>query len=101
MDTPEKQSQHRVFDLALKFLDTNSEADDSFLQVETFDPHEPFFTHSKYEDLYPHDYAGLLFDWPAYSRVTEPPKQAKECPRGSAAPEAIPRVVCPYWGTTI
>ena len=77
MDTPEKQSQHRVFDLALEFLDTNSGVDDWFLQVETFDPHEPFFTHSKYEDLYPHDYAGLLFDWPAYSRVTEPPKQVE------------------------
>ena len=77
MDTPEKQSQHRVFDLALEFLDTNSEVDDWFLQVETFDPHEPFFTHSKHEDLYPHDYAGLLFDWPAYSRISESPQQVE------------------------
>ena len=32
---------------------TNHEEDNWFLQIETFDPHEPFFTQQKYKELYP------------------------------------------------
>ena len=39
--------------------------------METFDPHEPFFTQKKYKDLYPHEYNGKLFDWPSYRQVEE------------------------------
>ncbi|MEM7535157.1 MAG: sulfatase-like hydrolase/transferase, partial [Chloroflexota bacterium] len=46
-------------------------------QIETFDPHEPFFSHQKHKDHYPHDYDGPHFDWPNYGRVTEPPEQVK------------------------
>lgn len=53
------------------------EQDNWFLQIETFDPHEPFFTQQQYKDLYPHEYNGPHFDWPAYRRVEETPEQAQ------------------------
>ena len=47
------------------------------MQIETFDPHEPFFSHQQYKDLYPHDYDGPHFDWPDYKRVVETDGQVR------------------------
>ena len=69
------QPQTRTFDAGLEFIRTNARADKWFIQIETFDPHEPFFTQSHYKDLYPHDYAGPQFDWPVYGPVTEGPRE--------------------------
>jgi arylsulfatase A-like enzyme len=77
MPTAEDQPQARTFDLGLQFMQANHQADRWFLQIETFDPHEPFFTHQKYKDLYPHDYEGPQFDWPSYGPVTEAPSQVE------------------------
>ena len=74
LPTEAEQPQTRTFDAGLHFLQTNHEADNWFLQIETFDPHEPFFTHQHYKDRYPHDYTGPEFDWPDYERVTQPPE---------------------------
>ena len=52
----------------LEFIRSNAQADNWFLQIETFDPHEPFFTQAQYKDLYPHEYGGPHFDWPPYAR---------------------------------
>ena len=71
MPSPQEQSQTIVFDLGLEFIETNINADNWFLQIETFDPHEPYFTHEEYKNLYPHKYDGLHFDWPPYARVTQ------------------------------
>ncbi|WP_067839077.1 sulfatase [Amphibacillus sediminis] len=43
---------YRTFDAGLEFLQTNVDADDWFLQIESFDPHEPFFVPKKYLDMY-------------------------------------------------
>lgn len=75
MDTVEKHPQTQVFDLALEFIGTNKGQKDWFLQIEAFDPHEPFFTHEKYKKLYPHGYNGPHFDWPNYKRVDETREQ--------------------------
>jgi len=77
MPTPEAQPQPRTFSLGLEFIQTNHQADNWFLQIETFDPHEPFFTHQKYKELYPHHYNGPHFDWPPYARIIEPPEQVQ------------------------
>ncbi|MDP6506467.1 MAG: sulfatase, partial [Planctomycetota bacterium] len=77
MQKEENLPQVRTFSQGLEFMDTNSEEDNWFLQIETFDPHEPFYTIQKYKDLYPHDYDGPHFDWPRYSRVTETPEQVQ------------------------
>lgn len=55
----------------LEFIDRNRAADNWFLHIECFDPHEPFYVPQKYRDLYPHDYDGPHFDWPPYRRVQE------------------------------
>ena len=77
MRSPEEQSQAVTFDLGLEFLRTNARADDWFLQIETFDPHEPYFSHEAYKQLYPHGYEGPHFDWPPYRRVKETPEQVE------------------------
>ena len=45
-----RKPQHKTFDLGLEFIRTNHEEDNWFLQIETFDPHEPFFTQQHYKD---------------------------------------------------
>jgi arylsulfatase A-like enzyme len=63
--------QATTFALAEEFLETNAEADDWFLHIETFDPHEPFFSHPEYREMYRDEYSGVHWDWPPYTRVTE------------------------------
>lgn len=67
--------QAQTFSRGLEFIEANHDQDNWFLQLETFDPHEPFFAPQKYKDLYPHDYAGPHFDWPPYRQVEETPEQ--------------------------
>lgn len=71
MKTEAEHSQTKTFDAGIEFIRRNSNQDNWFLQVETFDPHEPFFSHERYKKLYPHGYKGPLFDWPKYQKVTE------------------------------
>lgn len=67
----ELQPQHRTFSLGIDFIERNKDADRWFLQIETFDPHEPFFTQKEFQELYPHEYDGPPFDWPPYREVRE------------------------------
>jgi len=79
MQDEEDQPQAGTFSQGLEFIETNKDADNWFLQIETFDPHEPFFSNQKYKDLYPHDYDGPEFTWPVYGDVTEPRDQVEHC----------------------
>jgi arylsulfatase A-like enzyme len=63
--------QARTFSKGLEFIRQNYREQDWFLQIETFDPHEPFHTPQNYKDLYPHSYQGKHFDWPPYARVDQ------------------------------
>lgn len=74
MGSEDLQPQSKTFRKGLEFIEKNANEDNWFLQIETFDPHEPFFTQQKYKDYYPHEYHGPLFDWPDYKRVTEDPE---------------------------
>ncbi|TVQ41186.1 MAG: sulfatase [Spirochaetaceae bacterium] len=58
----------------IAFIDKNAEADNWLLQIETFDPHEPFFLPEEYQKDVNDGYQGKHFDWPPYTRVTEPPE---------------------------
>ena len=71
MTREEDQPQAKTFQLGLEFIEANRQEDNWFLQIETFDPHEPFFTQQHYKDLYPHDYDGPQYDWPRYGAVRE------------------------------
>lgn len=66
-----KMPQAVTFNAGLDFIETNHEADDWFLQIETFDPHEPFFTQEEYKKVYEHEYNGTMGDWPPYYFVQE------------------------------
>jgi len=67
----ENHPQAVTFSLGLEFIERNKDEDHWFLQLETFDPHEPFFAYQHYKDLYPHEYKGKHFDWPPYYFVQE------------------------------
>ena len=77
MQREEDQPQAKTFAKGLEFIHTNHAEDNWFLQIETFDPHEPFFTQEHYKALYPHHYAGPHFDWPPYRPVDETPDQVE------------------------
>jgi len=79
------QPQPNTFARGLEFIETNCKQDDWFLHVETFDPHEPYFSPQKYKDLYPHAYSGPHFDWPPYRRVTEAPETVQHVRYENAA----------------
>ena len=66
--------QAQTFSLGMDFMRQNRAADNWYLQIETFDPHEPFFTQEQWKALYPHHYDGPPSDWPDYAPVTEPPE---------------------------
>lgn len=65
--------QTLTFNAGLDFIETNAGAGNWMLQLETFDPHEPFFSYDQYHRLYPESPLGNGedFDWPPYARVTE------------------------------
>ena len=77
--------QSRTFEAGCRFIEANAGEDDWFLQIECFDPHEPFVSNRRYQDLYPSDYDGPLFDWPSYGPVRETPEQVAEVRRNYAA----------------
>lgn len=68
----------KVFDGALEFLDTNRDADDWLLQVETFDPHEPFYAPERFKQPFDTGWSGGIRDWPRYGKVTESHEEAEE-----------------------
>ncbi|MFE5326011.1 sulfatase-like hydrolase/transferase [Embleya sp. NPDC056575] len=77
MATEDRHPQTLTFDAGLEFVRTNHASDRWFVQIETFDPHEPFFSPQRYKNLYPHEYDGPHFDWPDYKRVVETPAQVE------------------------
>ncbi|MDT8296777.1 MAG: sulfatase [Spirochaetaceae bacterium] len=60
----------QTFSRGLESIDKNRDSDNWFLQIETFDPHEPFFVPQEYVDLYQDDYKGPHFDWPEYTETS-------------------------------
>lgn len=63
--------QNACFESGLEFLELNREKDNWFLQIETFDPHEPFDVPEEFLQLYQDTYDGKYFDWPSYAPVSE------------------------------
>jgi arylsulfatase A-like enzyme len=83
MQPEENHSQAKTLAAGLDFLRRNHDKDNWLLQIEIFDPHEPFFTPRKYKDRYAEHYdryraaGGKLNDWPYYRPVTETPEQVE------------------------
>ncbi|KXT59925.1 Choline-sulfatase BUT NOT [Streptococcus oralis] len=62
----------RTFKSACEWLELNKDEDDFFIQVEVFDPHEPFDVPSKYMKMYDDVYTGPYFETPNYGAVDVP-----------------------------
>lgn len=63
-----------TFRNGLDYLRRNHEKDGWFLQIETFDPHEPFVSLPEHKAPYSTHYAayhGMAADWPPYREVRE------------------------------
>ncbi len=69
--------QAHTFARGLEFIERNAAEDSWFLQIETFDPHEPFFVQEAWRRFYEDGYDGPLFDWPGYQPVTEDEEAVK------------------------
>ena len=70
--------QSQTVAAGIEFMRRNAREENWFLQIEVFDPHEPFFAHRMYKDRYPEHYArydGPVNDWPFYGPVTESPEE--------------------------
>ena len=68
----------QCFDRGIEFLELNKDADNWLLQIETFDPHEPFFAPARFKEKYKTGYNGPILDWPRYGKVDELPMEADE-----------------------
>ena len=79
MQREQDQPQARTMAAGMEFLRRNHRQDNWFLHIETFDPHEPFFSQQKYKDLYKHEYRGKHFDWPPYRHVKEAAEEVQHC----------------------
>jgi arylsulfatase A-like enzyme len=73
-DFPSVQCFAHGFD----FLDRNRDADGWLLQIETFDPHEPFHAPERFKKPFETGWQGPVRDWPRYGRVDELPAECEE-----------------------
>lgn len=74
MDSEEHTCQSITFREGLSFIERNHERDGWFLQIETFDPHEPFYSLPSDKAMYPYSFVGDAeydFDWPPYAKTCE------------------------------
>jgi len=63
--TEEDMPQNHLFDAGVNFIETNAGEDNWFLQIESFDPHEPFYITSDHFKKQGKD-ASSEPDWPDY-----------------------------------
>ncbi len=75
----------RCYASAFEFLDINRRADDWFLMLECFDPHEPFQAPARFKDAYRTGYNGGILDWPHYEQVTNSAEEVAEIRSNYAA----------------
>jgi arylsulfatase A-like enzyme len=69
--TEEEMSSVQTIQAGLDFLEEYKKEDNWFLQIECFDPHEPFFVPEKYRKLYAEKPNEAPYFWPKYGRVTD------------------------------
>lgn len=75
----------KCFQAAFEFLDRNRRAPNWFLQIECFDPHEPFHAPERFKRRHETGYNGGILDWPHYEKVAESPQEIAEIRANYAA----------------
>ncbi|WMY72531.1 sulfatase [Buttiauxella selenatireducens] len=79
MPREEDYPQARCYQAGLEFLAENHKEDNWLLQIESFDPHEPFFVPDRFKKMVDPALVGNQDDWPEYSsteRINNPEKVA-------------------------
>jgi arylsulfatase A-like enzyme len=74
----------KCFESAFDFLETNGNTDQWFLQLECFDPHEPFRAPERFRNAYQAGRGAKILDWPVYEQVTNSSDEIAEI-RGNYA----------------
>lgn len=67
----------QCFASAFDFLDRARESDNWLLQLECFDPHEPFHVPDRFARAHKAAHDGMALDWPNYARVTETEEEVR------------------------
>jgi len=67
----------RCIEHAVRWLEENKGSDNWFMQLELFDPHEPFYVVPKYLEMYGDTWGGPLYDWPDYGVVKDNPRRSR------------------------
>ena len=75
----------RCFASGFEFLELNHAADDWFLMLECFDPHEPFHAPARFKEPYATGWKGGVLDWPHYEKVLDTPEEIAEIRANYAA----------------
>lgn len=73
--------QARTFGAGLEFLRDNAGYDNWFLQIETFDPHEPFDAPEEVRRALFDPDRQMTADWPPYAKVTEDAETVRQMRR--------------------
>lgn len=77
----------RTFSSAIQWLKENEGADDFYLMIDAFDPHEPFDASEEFKGMYP-DTFNSFYDWPRYDFLN-----------ADETPEAIGHLRNQYYAT--
>ena len=85
LPTLEDHPQTKTVNAGLEFLETNHASDNWLIQIECFDPHEPFLSYAEHKQHYHHEYTGPHFDWPDYRKAVEDDATVEHARREYAA----------------
>ncbi|WP_424929192.1 sulfatase [Amaricoccus tamworthensis] len=80
-DFIEDEASHpsfQTFAAGLGFMEANRAADNWFLQIETFAPHEPFYAPKRFRDIAGARDDGPALDWPEYGHSERPLEEKDE-----------------------
>lgn len=83
----------RVFQVAAEWLDANHSAGSFFLQVESFDPHEPFHVPEPYRSMFTRDLKPDYTCWPPYQHDDQRIEFLRH-----TSPEELAFIRAQYWG---
>ncbi|MFK7891115.1 MAG: sulfatase [Granulosicoccus sp.] len=85
MRTEDQYPTAKCFERAFDFLERNKDSDDWFLQLECFDPHEPFTAPPRFREAFKTGYSGKILDWPLYEKVSNSKEEIAEIRANYAA----------------
>ncbi len=71
MKDEDQMPQAKTVAIGIDFMRRNVAKNRWFLQMETFDPHEPYFVHEQFKKLYDYDFSKFNNDWPPYTPAND------------------------------